>query len=154
MTFGSMCPDQLGAAKELLELCFGASAWSMDSLRSQLDKPGSLCLVAAEDNRIVGYLAFEQVLDEGSIVEVAVHPDYRRRGIARGMIQYALSDHSLKEIFLEVRESNAPAIGLYERFGFERIGVRKGYYDNPKEDAVLYRRCCRDDRRSSGNVGR
>ena len=149
-----MRPDQLGAVKELLELCFGAAAWSMDSLRSQLDKPGSLCLVAAEDNRIVGYLAFEQVLDEGSIVEVAVHPDYRRRGIARGMIQYALSDHSLKEIFLEVRESNAPAIGLYERFGFERIGVRKEYYDNPKEDAVLYRCCCRDDRRSSGNVGR
>ena len=55
------------------------------------------------------------------------------------MIESALSNNSLKEIFLEVRESNTPAIALYESLGFEKIGVRKGYYDKPKEDAVIYR---------------
>lgn len=133
-----MLPAQLEQVKALLELCFGVSAWTIESLRSQLDKSDSRCTVAVEDDRIIGFLAFEQVMDEGSIVEVAVHPDCRRNGIARSLITAAIqSAEGLNTVFLEVRESNTPAVGLYESLGFERIGVRKGYYQKPKEDAVL-----------------
>ena len=134
-----MLPEHLNDVRVLLERCFGESAWSAETLRSQMEKADSRCTVAVEDDVIVGFLAFEQIADEGSIVEVAVHPDHRRKGIARALIESALSDDSLKEIFLEVRESNMPAIRLYESLGFERIGIRKGYYDKPKEDAVIYR---------------
>ncbi|MBK6087455.1 ribosomal protein S18-alanine N-acetyltransferase [Ruminococcus sp. M6(2020)] len=133
-----MLPAHLEQVKALLDLCFGDSAWTMESLRSQLDKSDSRCTVAVEYDRIIGFLAFEQVLDEGSIVEVAVHPDCRRKGIARSLITAAIqSAEGLDSIFLEVRESNTSAIRLYESLGFERIGVRKGYYQKPKEDAVI-----------------
>ena len=137
MIIEDMRPDQLGEVKALLDTCFGDSAWSEESLRCQLEKTDSRCMVAVEDDRIVGFLAFEQILDEGSVVEIAVHPDHRRKGIARELIRSAISDNSLKEIFLEVRESNIPAIRLYESLEFERIGVRKDYYHAPKEDAVM-----------------
>ena len=133
-----MLPAHLEQVKSLLDLCFGDSAWTLDSLRSQLDKSDSHCTVAVEDDRIIGFLAFEQVMDEGSIVEVAVHPDCRRNGIARSLITAAIqSAEGLNTVFLEVRESNTPAVSLYESLGFERIGVRKGYYQKPKEDAVI-----------------
>ena len=133
-----MLPAHSEQVKALLELCFGDSAWTIESLRSQLEKSDSRCTIAVEDDRIIGFLAFEQVMDEGSIVEVAVHPDCRRKGIARSLITAAIqSAEGLDTVFLEVRESNTPAVGLYESLGFERIGVRKGYYDHPKEDAVI-----------------
>ena len=122
-----MLPAHSEQVKALLELCFGDSAWTIESLRSQLEKSDSRCTIAVEDDRIIGFLAFEQVMDEGSIVEVAVHPDCRRKGIARSLITAAIQS----------AESNTPAVGLYESLGFERIGVRKGYYDHPKEDAVI-----------------
>lgn len=141
MMIGKMQPVHLEQVKALLETCFGESAWSMESLRSQLDKADSRCMVAVEDDMVIGFLAFEQVVDEGSIVEVAVHPGYRRRGIAHRLITSAInSADGLKTVFLEVRESNTPAVKLYESLGFERIAVRKGYYDHPKEDAVIMKR--------------
>ena len=136
-----MTPGHFDGVKALLDICFGESAWTMDALRSQLNKPDSCCTLAVEDDRIIGFLAFEQIMDEGSIVEVAVHPDHRRKGVARELIESALKNaDGLNSVFLEVRESNTPAIGLYESLGFDRIGVRKGYYDKPKENAVIMRK--------------
>lgn len=135
-----MTPEHLSGVKALLDICFDESAWSMDALRSELDKADSCCSIATEDNGIIGFLAFEQVVDEGSIVEIAVHPDHRRQGIAKELIRSAIRDNSVKEIYLEVRESNSPAIMLYESLGFARIGTRKGYYDRPKEDAIIMRK--------------
>lgn len=138
MMITEMLPVHLEQVKSLLDVCFGESAWPMESLRSQLDKNDSRCTVAIEDDTIVGFLAFEQVLDEGSIVEVAVHPDHRRGGIARNLITSAINNaEGLHTVFLEVRESNTPAVKLYESLGFTQIAVRKGYYDHPKEDAVI-----------------
>ena len=97
MNIERMSAEQIDAVKVLLDLCFSDSAWSMDALRSQLQKPVSRCFIAAENESVIGFLAFEQVLDEGSIVELAVHPAHRRRGIAREMIRSAF-DNSVKEI--------------------------------------------------------
>ena len=141
MMITEMLPLHLEQVKSLLDVCFGESAWSMESLRSQLDKNDSRCTVAVEDDTIVGFLAFEQVLDEGSIVEVAVSPNHRRRGIARALICEALQVcEGLRTVFLEVREGNAPAVALYESLGFERIAIRRGYYDKPKENAIIMRK--------------
>lgn len=136
----NMRPDQIGAVKALLDTCFGTSSWSEESIRSQLEKSVSHSIVAVDDGIVVGYLAYEQITDEGSIVEVAVHPSCRRQGIARRMIEDAVKDNSPKEIYLEVRESNLPAIRLYESLGFTQIGVRRAYYDHPKENAIIMRK--------------
>ena len=136
----TMRPEQIGAVKALLDTCFGTSAWTEESIRSQLEKHDSRSMVAVDDGMVVGYLAYEQIIDEGSIVEIAVHPAYRRQGIARKLIEEAVEDNSPKEIYLEVRESNLPALGLYESLGFTQIGVRKAYYDNPKENAIIMRK--------------
>jgi ribosomal-protein-alanine N-acetyltransferase len=77
------------------------------------------------------------------MMNIAVHPEYRRVGIARSLIEYLIDElnrrgcHSLS---LEVRASNAPAIGLYEKLGFQQVGLRKNYYRNPKEDALILRK--------------
>lgn len=141
MTIRGMLPDDVGEVKALLDACFGSSAWSEQSILSELEKSDSYCTVAVKDGVIVGYLAFEQIADEGSIIEVAVHPDCRRQGIAKRLIESA-SDASegLSEVFLEVRESNMPAVALYEGLGFERIALRRDYYDAPKENAVIMRK--------------
>lgn len=138
MMIKEMLPAHVKQVKVLLDTCFGESAWTMDALCSQLEKLDSRCTVAIEDDTVIGFLAFEQVVDEGSIVEVAVHPDCRRRGIARSLITSAInSADGLHSVFLEVRESNTPAVRLYEDLGFEQIAVRREYYDHPKEDAVI-----------------
>lgn len=140
MIVTDMCPDHMADVKRLLDICFCASSWSEKMIRDQMDKSGSRCTVAVEDDAVVGFLAFEQVADEGSVIEIAVHPDFRRQGIARRLITDALNTaKDLYAVFLEVRESNAPAIALYTALGFERIGVRKDYYDYPKENGVIYR---------------
>ena len=96
-----------------------------------------------EGDKVVGYIGSQTVLDESDMMNVAVHPDYRRRGIAEALV-LALADelatHSSRSLALEVRESNAPAIALYEKLGFVQIGLRKNYYRNPKEDALILRK--------------
>ena len=141
MKIVTMTAEHLGEVKALLDVCFSESAWSMDSLRSQMEKADSRCIVAIEQDSVIGFLAFEQVLDEGSIIEVAVAPDCRRKGIAKALITQAIqSADGSAAVFLEVRESNAPAVSLYEALGFEQIGERKDYYDRPKENAIIMRK--------------
>ena len=136
-----MQPEHVEAVKALLDSCFADGSWSVESICSELEKTDSRCTVALEDGKAIGFLAFEQIADEGSIVEVAVSPDHRRRGIASALICEALQVcEGLRTVFLEVREGNAPAVALYESLGFERIAVRRGYYDKPKENAIIMRK--------------
>lgn len=120
-------------------LCF-SDPWSENSVASELNNPLSLWLIAEEDGRVCGYIGSQTVLDETDMMNIAVHPDYRRRGIAAGLISElvnrlkARGSHILR---LEVRQSNAPAITLYERLGFKQLGLRKNYYRNPKENALI-----------------
>lgn len=122
--------------------CFHAP-WSEQSLREELEMAGTVFLVAVEDGKVLGYVGCQTVLDEGYITNVAVSPDARRRGIARALLcrlTDAAHKRGLAFVTLEVRASNAAAVALYAGQGYEKVGVRKGYYRNPEEDAILMTR--------------
>ncbi|MBQ1587197.1 MAG: ribosomal protein S18-alanine N-acetyltransferase [Ruminococcus sp.] len=119
--------------------CF-SHPWSKKSLEESLEKENSLFLVAVEDEKVIGYVGMEVIVDEGYIFNVAVSADYRRRGVGyalvRELVTYSMKN-SLCFITLEVRESNSAAISLYSKFGFIKAGERKNYYSDPTEAAVL-----------------
>ena len=127
---------------ELVELeraCFSIP-WTREQLRVELPDSHHEFLVAEGETGVLGYVGMMVVLDEGYISNVAVRPDARRQGIASALIRELLrraGKLELSFVTLEVRASNAPAIALYESFGFQPVGRRKNYYDAPKEDAIL-----------------
>lgn len=134
-----MNETHIAGIAELERQCFSAP-WSEDALREELGN-ACACFVTAEENGAVcGYIGCHIVLDEGYIANVAVSPDFRRRGIGRLLVQEMIRQargRRLAFLTLEARESNAPAIALYEACGFVRAGMRKKYYTNPTESAVL-----------------
>lgn len=139
MTITEMQERHLPALEEIERQCFHAP-WNQMALREELYQEGSLFLVAEQDGQTLGYVGCQTVLDEGYITNVAVHPDARRRGVAQALL-CALHERAetcgLSFVTLEVRVSNAPAIALYEKAGYISVGVRKDFYRDPKEDAVL-----------------
>jgi ribosomal-protein-alanine N-acetyltransferase len=94
-------------------------------------------LVARDDDKVVGYIGIEKILDEEHIINMAVHPEYRKQGIGKRLMQHVLNDEDV--FFLEVRVSNESAKKIYEKYGFKVISVRKGYYADG-EDACIMRR--------------
>ena len=138
MILCKMLPRHIDGVCELLSACFGANAWSRESVAAELDKDTAYCAVALDDSRVVGYIAFENVIDEGSIAELAVAPEYRRKGIGRKLVELMLTSvDGVRTVCLEVRASNGPAILLYKAMGFEIVTVRKDYYDSPRENAYI-----------------
>ena len=137
-----MTADHVPSVAALEVLCF-SDPWSQNSVASELNNPLSLWLVAVEEDAVVGYVGSQTVMGETDMMNVAVHPDHRRRGIARSLIDglvQALKDRESHSLTLEVRASNAPAIALYESLGFLEAGRRRNYYRNPKEDALILRK--------------
>ena len=137
-----MHPDHLDSLADLDSLAF-STPWSYDALAEELQNPLAVFLVAedVDAESAVGYLGMHHILDEGFIANLAVHPAYRRQGIARSLLREAqeyAEAHDLARLTLEVRASNVPAIALYEGMGFTRDGIRPGFYDSPKEDAAIY----------------
>ncbi len=128
----------LEAAAELEALCI-PEPWSLSSFQSEVQRQGGVVLAAVDgDERLLGFLTGSVVADTADITNVAVHPAARRQGIGGALIRAFLEQLSQPaEIFLEVRTSNAPAIGLYEKYGFVPVGIRKRFYRHPVEDAVL-----------------
>lgn len=119
--------------------CFSVP-WSLEQLKSQMPDAQHCFLVAREGETVLGYVGMMHVLDEGYISNVAVAPQARRRGLGDSLIAALMQraeERKLSFVTLEVRESNAPAIALYEKHGFRPVGRRKNYYDLPKEDALL-----------------
>lgn len=113
--------------------------WSAESFEKALTYPEQILLVA-EGTAILGYSILFAAADQADVSNIAVDPDHRGQKIGDALMKEMLNqaaNRGVKEVFLEVRVSNAPAIGLYQKYGFERIGVRKGYYEDPKEDAHL-----------------
>ena len=130
------------AVAELEKICF-SDPWSENSVASELKNKLALWLVAEEEGQVAGYIGSQTCGDESDVMNVAVHPDFRRRGIAEALVKSLTEE--LKKIesrclALEVRASNVPAIALYEKLGFEEIGRRKNYYRNPREDALIMRK--------------
>lgn len=124
---------------QLEKICFSLP-WNADMIRSELENPSCLYLAAVDGDILVGYIGVQTVLDEGYINNVAVRPEYRRRGIASALISLLIEqarEIGLAFLTLEVRESNSPAIAVYEKLGFAPVGRRKNYYEKPREDAVL-----------------
>ncbi len=117
------------------------SAWREQDFLDAMESDLAVCLTAVVDNGIAGYVVMYHAADEGEIPSVAVHSDFRRRGIGHALLE-ELFTHArtlgLTRIFLEVRRSNVAAIGLYESQGFILAGERKKFYDNPVEDALIY----------------
>ena len=127
---------------ELEKLCFN-DPWSVNSIASELNNRLSFWLVAVEDDCVVGYVGSQTVLGETDMMNIAIHPDYRNRGIAVELISELIQElirHGSHGLMLEVRASNEPAKSLYSKLGFETVGIRKNYYRNPKEDALILRK--------------
>ncbi|MBQ6832436.1 MAG: ribosomal protein S18-alanine N-acetyltransferase [Oscillospiraceae bacterium] len=128
---------------EELERCCFSDPWSRAMLEPELSNPLSLWLVAVCDGQVVGYVGSQSVLDGADMMNIAVHPQYRKQGIAQRLIKELISllqDRGVKCLALEVRASNKPAICLYQKLGFVQVGCRPGYYRNPKEDAFILRK--------------
>lgn len=137
-----MTQAHVSQVAQLEALCF-ADPWSEKSVASELENKLSLWLVALEEDRVAGYVGSQTVLGETDMMNVAVHPDFRRRGIAEGLILALVEELKAQDshsLTLEVRSSNAPAQALYEKLGFAQVGLRKNYYRNPKEDAYILRK--------------
>jgi len=136
---------KIGDVPEIAKLetiCF-SDPWSEKSIASELENRLSYWLVAEQDGVIVGYVGSQSVLDSADMMNIAVAPTYRRKGIGRLLI-IALIDYLLQKkihfLLLEVRISNISAISLYKSMGFEQVGRRPRYYHNPREDALILRK--------------
>lgn len=142
MTIENMTADRVFQVAELEKLCF-SDPWSENSVASELRNPLSLWLVAVEEDKVLGYVGSQTVMGETDMMNIAVHPDHRRAGVAEALIGALVESLRNMEshcLTLEVRASNAPAIGLYGKLGFQQIGLRKNYYRNPREDALILRK--------------
>ena len=122
--------------------CFPSEAWSEGMLRDTLESPASRVWIAhdRQPSNIVAYGMLYLAGTEADVANIAVLPEYRRAGVGAAlltqMMEYARST-GVQQLFLEVRVSNAPAIGLYRSHGFFEIGKRRNYYRHPQEDALL-----------------
>lgn len=135
----NMGPDDLDEIMEIEKLSF-TSPWTKRLFEETLASPIATSFVIKKGSETIGYIMIYSVTDEAHILNIAVHPDYRCRGYASALIQYALDYFGksyIHEFFLEVREGNMVAIRLYQRFGFEKIGKRKRYYPETNEDALV-----------------
>ena len=127
---------------ELEKVCF-ADPWSVTSIETELTSRLSLWFVAMEGDKVVGYVGSQTVIDESDVMNIAVHPDFRRQGIGEALLETladALREKGSRGLTLEARVSNTPAVSLYEKAGFRQVGLRKNYYRNPKEDALILRK--------------
>lgn len=134
--------DAMGARKaaELEKRCF-SSPWEFEEYEKSRQREDFSCLCAYTDGEFSGFLMAFHVLDECHLLDIATEEKFRRRGIGTALIRELMKMAGEKDgsvIYLEVREKNQAARGLYEKLGFVPVGKRKDYYKYPTDDAVLY----------------
>ena len=142
MLIREMTLDDLLAVMEIEEENFSVP-WTETGFFSFLIRDDTLFLVAEENEEILGYIGIVCVPEDGDITNVAVKRSRQNGGIGKKLVETMIeksAKRGVKNIFLEVRVSNAPAIHVYESCGFENVGLRKNYYDDPKEDAYIMKR--------------
>ncbi|MCR5011915.1 MAG: ribosomal protein S18-alanine N-acetyltransferase [Lachnospiraceae bacterium] len=135
-----MSENDLEASAELEAMCF-STPWSLQAFKDSLDKPDIyLFRVAYLGDELVAQAGLIMSFDEADVVNVAVKPEYRKRGIASGLLNELMragSERGVKDYTLEVRAGNHGAIALYENLGFKTEGIRKDFYREPVEDALI-----------------
>lgn len=139
VTINLMKEDDIDGVLDISSLSFSVS-WSRDSYIEELNNPIAKYFVAKADNKVIGFAGTWIVLDEAHITNIAIHPNYRKKGIASKLLMELIThcrNTGCIAYTLEVRSSNKAARRLYEKYSFKEAGVRKGYYEDNKEDAVL-----------------
>ncbi|MBR4971352.1 MAG: ribosomal protein S18-alanine N-acetyltransferase [Oscillospiraceae bacterium] len=142
MNITEMKACHVAQVAQLEAICF-SDPWSENSIASELNNALSYWLVAQEDGVVVGYIGSQTVFPESDVMNVAVHPDYRRKGIGAMLVEALIThlrNNRCESLTLEVRASNESAIALDEKLGLEQVGLRKNYYRNPKENALILRK--------------
>ena len=133
-------PGDMADILALESLCF-RPPWTERSLGGEMEDPDGLMLTAERNGRFAGFCVMHRAGDQAELYQIAVCPEERRTGTALALLrsaeEWARAD-GMGDAFLEVRASNAPAVGLYEKAGWRRLGRRKNYYVDPAEDALLY----------------
>ena len=131
--------SHLEGVAEIERLCF-AEPWSQQALALLLQNANLGVVALDKQGNPIGYGGLLTVLDEGQITNIAVHPNFRGMGVGRAILEkliFESASRGIREISLEVRQSNLPAKALYQSHGFEIAGVRKGFYRHPAEDGLV-----------------
>ena len=132
-------PDDAPGIAAAEELIF-PDPWGEKDIFSYICSEGAMCYSAICDGVVVAYIIGRVIPPEGEIYRIATLPEYRKRGIAYRLLDYAVKTErgkGLECLFLEVRESNIPARNLYHAYGFREMGMRKNYYSSPTENAIV-----------------
>ena len=123
------------------ELCYGAHHWSRDSFIAELNnKISSYFCIIDKNDKCLGYMGIWKIVNEAHITNLSIHPDFQHKKLAHRLLLNSIKEcykEKIKFITLEVRVSNTRAIKLYERFGFKSLGLRKKYYQDNNEDALI-----------------
>ena len=138
MTVETLTAKHLGQVAELEQLCF-ADPWSEKALELLLGD-GAYGAVCLQDGRVMAYGGVLWAPDEGQITNIATHPDARRCGMGAAVLEHLIAEacsRGCDQLSLEARVSNIGAIALYERYGFLKMGLRRGFYKHPTEDAFV-----------------
>ncbi|MBR6761108.1 MAG: ribosomal protein S18-alanine N-acetyltransferase [Oscillospiraceae bacterium] len=142
MIIEKMRMEHVPQIAQLEKLCF-SDPWSEKSIASELENELAHWLVCMDGETLSGYIGSQTVMGETDMMNVAVHPDYRRNGIAQDLVAALvthLKQNGSHSLTLEVRASNLPAQKLYQKLGFQLVGTRPRYYRNPREDALILRK--------------
>lgn len=137
--FEKMTSSHIDAIAELEKQCF-STPWSKESLETELSNNFARFFVAVKNGDVMGYIGCHNILGEAYITNVAVSPEHRKQGVGEFLVKNlveAMRTEKADFVTLEVRKSNYPAIGLYEKCAFKVVGERKNFYEKPCEDAVL-----------------
>jgi ribosomal-protein-alanine N-acetyltransferase len=142
MTIRPLSSFDAAEMAELEQRCFPLP-WSFESVKAELASPIAVYFGAFTEGRLAGYAGLHIIMDEGYITNIAAAPEHRRRGLASALLKKLIGvgrERGLRFLTLEVRKSNDAARKLYEKHSFCAVGVRKGYYEKPREDAVIMTR--------------
>lgn len=132
-------PDDATAIAEMEEKTFG-DPWSKKDIFSYICSDIGMCFTALDGGEVIAYIIGRKIAPEGEIYRIAVREDKRGRGVGYRLLSYALKTElgsGVETVFLEVRAKNVPARALYLSYGFKEIGIRKNYYQNPSDDAII-----------------